>query len=448
MGALTACALTCRTAALADAPVCADTSVTVGRDLSAEVILSCPDNDGDGNDPAVTAGPAHGSVSGIYLGGTFQPTVLYSPTAGYSGSDTFTFRTDDAASNLSNTATATITVAPAPEGGLFPLTGHSGADACFVMPGVMGACNPAGRGLLGASYAALSPDGKQLYVVGADTSAIAILQRDEATGALSQTATTAGCWSATGDGDGDSFNAAECTSYPALLGVADILISPDGAQLYAISYNGGRVNLAYFDRNATTGALSNPRCLSGDGDDSAGNSSVCTVGHADGLAISNALAMSPDGKFLYLAGSNLSTAFTISIIARNLATGALTQATGTSGCLSSDITGCTIPTPALRAAGGPSSLAISPDGDHLYVASYSEGGVVAFQRDSSTGALTQLAGSAGCITDTGGSGGATYVSNITLPGGKTAQVRFSDSASQSAAEQLLRELAQAKGAAS
>lgn len=48
----------------------------------------------------------------------------------------------------------------------------------------------------------------------------------------------------------------------------------------------------------------------------------------------------------------------------------------------------------------------------------------------------------------GGGGGATYVSNITLPGGKTAQVRFADAASQSAAEQLLRELAQAKGVAS
>lgn len=47
-----------------------------------------------------------------------------------------------------------------------------------------------------------------------------------------------------------------------------------------------------------------------------------------------------------------------------------------------------------------------------------------------------------------GGGGATYVSNITLPGGKTAQVRFADAASQGAAEQLLRELAQAKGVAS
>lgn len=41
----------------------------------------------------------------------------------------------------------------------------------------------------------------------------------------------------------------------------------------------------------------------------------------------------------------------------------------------------------------------------------------------------------------------TYVSNITLPGGGTQQLRFTDAASQSTAEQLLRELARAKGAA-
>ena len=47
----------------------------------------------------------------------------------------------------------------------------------------------------------------------------------------------------------------------------------------------------------------------------------------------------------------------------------------------------------------------------------------------------------------GGGGGATYVSNITLPGGKTAQVRFADGVSQSQAEEILRQLAAAKGAA-
>ena len=45
------------------------------------------------------------------------------------------------------------------------------------------------------------------------------------------------------------------------------------------------------------------------------------------------------------------------------------------------------------------------------------------------------------------SGGATYVSNITLPSGKTAQVRFADGVSQSQAEEILRQLAAAKGAA-
>lgn len=45
-------------------------------------------------------------------------------------------------------------------------------------------------------------------------------------------------------------------------------------------------------------------------------------------------------------------------------------------------------------------------------------------------------------------GGATYISNITLPGGAARQVRFTDAASQSDVEAILRGLAQAKGVAS
>ena len=54
-------------------------------------------------------------------------------------------------------------------------------------------------------------------------------------------------------------------------------------------------------------------------------------------------------------------------------------------------------------------------------------------------ATTQQSGSAAPVT--------TYVSNITLPGGQTTQVRFADGASQSQAEELFRQLAAAKGAA-
>ena len=64
-------------------------------------------------------------------------------------------------------------------------------------------------------------------------------------------------------------------------------------------------------------------------------------------------------------------------------------------------------------------------------------------------ALPHVAGAGAAGQPGGSSGGATYVSNITLPGGGgTRQLRVADANSQSAAEQLLRDLAQAKGAAS
>lgn len=71
------------------------------------------------------------------------------------------------------------------------------------------------------------------------------------------------------------------------------------------------------------------------------------------------------------------------------------------------------------------------------------------ERIQQSAAVRRSNAGAGAAGQPGGSGGgATYVSNITLPSGASKQVRFADSASQSAAEQLLRDLAQAKGVAS
>jgi hypothetical protein len=42
---------------------------------------------------------------------------------------------------------------------------------------------------------------------------------------------------------------------------------------------------------------------------------------------------------------------------------------------------------------------VAPDGQHLYVAADDGNAVVALQRNSSSGALTQLAGAAGCVQD-------------------------------------------------
>ena len=89
--------------------------------------------------------------------------------------------------------------------------------------------------------------------------------------------------------------------------------------------------------------------------------------------------------------------------------GQLAQLGGTAGCYTlngkSEVGAgdCTD----LRNGDGPSEVAISPDGRFAYAAEYDgEEGLLAFSRDPATGALTQLAGTAGCLNDTGsGEGG-------------------------------------------
>jgi len=80
------------------------------------------------------------------------------------------------------------------------------------------------------------------------------------------------------------------------------------------------------------------------------------------------------------------------------ATGALTQPSGTSGCVSQTGAG---PCANGRALGGARSVAVSPDGKSVYVASAASDAVARFNRDTTTGALTQPAGTAGCVSQTG-----------------------------------------------
>src|SRR5262245_56312287 len=91
------------------------------------------------------------------------------------------------------------------------------------------------------------------------------------------------------------------------------------------------------------------------------------------------------------------------VFARSKTTGALTQLAGTAGCVSDDGTGgaCADGT-ALK---GASSVVVSPDGKHVYVATAVSNAVAVFGRNKATGALTQLAGTAGCVSEDGTGGG-------------------------------------------
>ncbi|WP_244226955.1 Ig-like domain-containing protein [Corallococcus aberystwythensis] len=90
-----------------DAPVAASAAVTVGYNTSTPITLTATDVDGDVLTFAVTAPPAHGTLSGT------GAQLLYTPDADFHGEDAFTFTASDSALT-SNTATFSITVRPPP----------------------------------------------------------------------------------------------------------------------------------------------------------------------------------------------------------------------------------------------------------------------------------------------------------------------------------------------
>jgi fibronectin-binding autotransporter adhesin len=108
---------------------------------------------------------------------------------------------------------------------------------------------------------------------------------------------------------------------------------------------------------------------------------------------SHAIAISPDGRSVYVAASK---ANAITIFARNPKTGALVQPKGEAGCVSFGAEhGCG---PAIGLL-GPNSVAVSPDGRSVYATSRGGNSLTSFLRNPKTGALTQLPPtSSGCIS--------------------------------------------------
>jgi DNA-binding beta-propeller fold protein YncE len=133
-----------------------------------------------------------------------------------------------------------------------------------------------------------------------------------------------------------------------------------------------------------------------------GNGGICVDGKA--LDGANAVAVSPDGINVYVASA---TSGAVAVFDREPSTGALTQlAFGTQGCWSEDGSGgaCSDGR-GLQLASG---VAVSPDGLNVYVsAAGGEGSLAVFDRNLITGALTQKAGTDGCISTLGSGGSCT-----------------------------------------
>jgi 6-phosphogluconolactonase (cycloisomerase 2 family) len=309
-------------------------------------------------------------------------------------------------------------------------TGRLTAKGCVADPNHNSSLCPAtAKGLDGATSVAISSDDKSLYVAGADDSAIASFGRSSATGNLTAKGCVAdnvtnpdGC-PQTGihltsplalamSSDGTSLyatlpsenaiahlqrdtttgkltweNCMTDVDNPAVSGPGEPacsetgqgLDSPEGLVVSSNDkwvYATGTLDnaVARFRRNKTTGNLTFKDCVA----DPANNNDGCTK-TAKGLDRAQSLALSSNGKSLYVAGESDHAVVTFQ---RDTTSGVLTP----KGCVG--YTGNN-PDHCSQTASGlfkPVSVAASADGKSVYAGSTS--GIARFDRDPTTGALT------------------------------------------------------------
>jgi len=182
-----------------------------------------------------------------------------------------------------------------------------------------------------------------------------------------------------------------CAFGRALFG-RDVEVSPDGRNVYF----GAADAVSVFARGRHTGALTQ---LPGSQGCVAWRATEVVTGPcapARGLIGLTEIDVSPDGRHVYAAAED---SRALTVFARSAVTGSLRQLPGQRGCLRRPGAGgwsvrdCR---PA-RALGSVTDVIVSPDGRFLYVASKAPSTIAAFRRNTSTGALAQLRGRAGCV---------------------------------------------------
>ncbi len=245
-------------------------------------------------------------------------------------------------------------------------------DGCVSNDGSEGLCAAtSGTPLKSANAVAVSPDGRSVYV----TAPGYITHFFAAPGGQ---LTYDGCVS----DDGSGGLCADAPGAP-LSGTESVAVSPDGRSVYVASATSGTITHFFA---APGGQLSYDGCISGDG-----SGGACGVASPAALGSPTSVAVSPDGKSVYVAAAQPGAVSHFFAAAG----GQLTY----DGCVSNDGSGGACADAPGSSFTNASSVAVSPDGNSVYVAS-PDAGMVLTLAAAPGGQLTY----SGCIS-AGGSGG-------------------------------------------
>jgi DNA-binding beta-propeller fold protein YncE len=261
-------------------------------------------------------------------------------------------------------------------------TGQLSYDACFNDDGSSGCTAIAGAPLRGAYAVAVSPNGGSVYVAGASANAVSHFFAGP-TGQLSYD----GCLSEDGSGG-------RCANVGPVLETPDgLAVSPSGNSVY-VSADDSVVHLFA----APQGQISLDGCISDDG-----TSGHCVDAPGTPLTLALGVAVSPDGKSVYVGSESASTVTHFFAAPA----GQLTY----DGCVSNGGSGGSCANAPGSALDGAREVRVSPDGRSVYVVGSNSNAVAHFSA-APAGQLTYQ----DCVSSDGSGGSCTDVPGSVLNG--------------------------------